>query len=252
MLALLQLLIPVVIGLLLGLIGGGGSVLTVPYLIYVLGQDTKEAFATSLFAVGVAALIGALYHASKSNLVLLKSVLFGFWGMLASYLSARFLVPFLSDELQIKIFAILVLLIAILMLFKKQNSMNNVVDSHSINLVFNFVAVFFSGIFVGTITGIVGVGGGFLIVPALHYFLKMPINKAIGSSLLIIAMQAFSGFLAYQKEIHLNISFIFYFSSLVTLGSLLGSFASSRIKTSILQKIFAITLLIIGLFMLLS
>jgi uncharacterized membrane protein YfcA len=172
--------------------------------------------------------------------------------MLASYLSARFLVPFLSDELQIKIFAILVLLIAILMLFKKQNSMNNVVDSHSSNLVFNFVAVFFSGIFVGTITGIVGVGGGFLIVPALHYFLKMPINKAIGSSLLIIAMQAFSGFLAYQKEIHLNISFIFYFSSLITLGSLLGSFASSRIKTSILQKIFAITLLIIGLFMLLS
>ncbi|MEB3315894.1 MAG: sulfite exporter TauE/SafE family protein [Candidatus Melainabacteria bacterium] len=252
MLALLQLLIPVIIGLLLGLIGGGGSVLTVPYLIYVLGQGTKEAFATSLFAVGVAALVGALYHASKSNLVLLKSVFFGFWGMLASYLSARFLVPLLSDELQIKIFAILVLLIAILMLFKKQNSMNNVVDSHSSNLVFNFVAVFFSGIFVGTITGIVGVGGGFLIVPALHYFLKMPINKAIGSSLLIIAMQAFSGFLAYQKEIHLNISFIFYFSSLVTLGSLLGSFASSRIKTSILQKIFAVTLLIIGLFMLLS
>jgi uncharacterized membrane protein YfcA len=251
MLTVPQLLIPVIIGLVLGLIGGGGSVLTVPYLIYIVGQDTKEAFATSLFAVGVAALVGALYHASKSNLVLLKSVFFGFWGMLASYLSARFLVPFLSDELQIKIFAILVLLIATLMLFKKQNSVN-VVDSYSSNLVFNFVGVFFSGIFVGIITGIVGVGGGFLIVPALHYFLKMPINKAIGSSLLIIAMQAFSGFLAYQKEIHLNISFIFYFSSLVTLGSLLGSFASSRIKTTILQKIFASTLLIIGLFMLLS
>lgn len=181
------------IGLSLGLIGGGGSIITVPVLVYVAGLPVPEAVALSLAVVGTTALVGAFYQARASNVHTKAAVLYGGAGMVGAALGAR-LTPLVPAPVLMLIFASLMVWIGQRMLQKK-GAGADVPESARCDLIRCLAA----GLVIGIGTGFLGVGGGFLIVPALLRFAKMRMPEAIGTSLVIIAVNSFAGFAAHAS-----------------------------------------------------
>lgn len=240
----ITLITPLFIGLILGLIGGGGSVLAVPALVYIYGFSTKPAIAMSLFVVGLSALSAVMVHGHKKDISFKSIIPFILSGMTGSYLSARFLAPLFSDSLQLVLFALMVVLISLYM-FLKRDVREQDDDSQKKPRYFISILV---GLILGSVTGIIGVGGGFLIVPALIMFLGMQLHTAIASSLIIIAVQSFAGLIAYLDFVNLDFKFIGIFSLIFMVGSMIGAKFSSRVPALILSKVFAVLLFFIGLF----
>jgi hypothetical protein len=189
----------VVIGLALGLLGGGGSILTVPILIYFLGQDAQAAVATSLAIVGANAVIGTGMHWRAGHVNIRQALTFGGAGMVGAYLSAN-LAKYLnvSDELLLVLFALLMLVVGVLMLrpikVGSEDENEPCEGCQGFQRVWRTLA---TGLGVGVLTGFLGVGGGFLIVPALVLVLGMPMADAVGSSLLIIVLNSIAGLAGY-------------------------------------------------------
>lgn len=249
MLLSLSILAPLTIGLFLGLLGGGGTVLTVPILIYLFAIDGKVAIAMSLFIVGISSFIAALVHISKKSINLTCTLVFGSFGICGSFLSARYLAPLLAESFQLILFSILIISVAILML---QAPKENLVTAKQ-NLDFKrCLLIAISGSSIGIITGLIGVGGGFLIVPCLVHIMGLSMLEAIGSSLVIVTMQSLSAFIAYLNLVQIPWNFTIRFTFLVILGTLIGTFLTSNINQKYLKKIFAILLLGIGAFILYS
>lgn len=236
-------LIPLFIGAILGLIGGGGSVLAVPALVYIFGLEAKTAIAVSLFVVGIISLIAVINHKHKSNIPIKKLIPFTLAGMLGSYISANYIAAKIPDSIQLIIFAIMVLTISLYMFFKKETPIKDKGNSNQQVLISILI-----GFILGSITGIIGVGGGFLIVPALIIFLQVPLHTAIASSLVIIAAQALTGFFAYINFVHLDYKFMSLFTLTFILGAFIGAKFSSQVPAKILNKVFALTLFLIGIF----
>jgi len=231
--------IPILIGLLLGLLGGGGTVLAVPALIYFYGLETKTAITASLLIVGISSLAVSLKPLLERRLPLRKILVFTLFAVWGAFLSAKFIAGYLSNHTQLLAFGVLVILIGILMLVKITFVPAGLFDFLERR---NWLVAFGAGI----ITGIVGVGGGFLLVPSLHYFLKLPLALAIETSLLIIALQSLSAFLGYVISVKLDYSLLLPFILWVLVGIFIGQFFRTKISESVLKKSFGILLVVLG------
>jgi uncharacterized protein len=234
-----------VIGLSLGLLGSGGSILTVPVLVYLVQEPQKLAIAESLAIVGGISLVGAVPYLLKKH-VHWKSVLwFGIPGVAGTYLGAYFS-QWLSGAMQLLLFALLMLVAAYTM-WRAKNPSADKDKRHPL------WKILLEGLAVGIITGLVGVGGGFLIIPALVLLGGLSMRLAVGSSLLIIAMKSFVGFFKYLSvlsEYHINWGLIALFVSLGIAGSFTGSFLSQKVPQQLLRKLFSVVLVMLGTFIL--
>lgn len=235
------------IGLSLGLLGSGGSILTVPVLVYLVGQDPKVAIAGSLLIVGIISIFSAIPYARQKLVQWRTVVLFGVPGMVGAYLGA-FLAHYVSDEVQMLVFSLLMLSAAYLMFkpMKLEASDGKARANYKIAI---------DGLVVGAITGLVGVGGGFLIIPALVLLGGLSMRLAVGTSLVIITFKSFVGFYEYLNVLEgLNLSIDWYvvtiFSVLGILGGWLGHKVSSRVDQAMLKKGFAVFLVLMGAFIL--
>lgn len=234
-------IVPVFIGLCLGLLGGGGSILAVPALTYIYGLDAKAAIAVSLVTVGFSSLIISLKTLWKKEIELKQIISFTLFSSAAAFLSAKFLAVLLSSETQLIIFSFLVLIVAIKMLSAEKPKHDETKISS--------LQTYTLGAGIGAITGLVGVGGGFLIVPALHYGLKLPMKESIKSSLIVIAIQSLSGFGGYLSNSSLDINLIAEFMTLVLAGTFLGIKLREKSNEKLLKKLFAFLLLSVSAYM---
>ena len=229
-----------VIGLTLGILGGGGSILTVPIFVYVLGFDAKEAIAMSLAVVGAVSLFGAAGHWRAGNVNLRVALVFGVVAMAGTYGGARLAVYF-SGAAQLVLFAV-VMLVAAYFMFRPRT----VEDRHGPPAPMPIPLIVVEGIAVGVLTGLVGVGGGFLIVPALVLLGRIPMKQAVGTSLLVIAMKSAAGFLGYLGQVEVQWGFMAGFSAVAVVGILAGTHLVKYVPQAALQRAFAVFLVVMG------
>ena len=237
----------IAIGLSLGLLGSGGSILTVPVLVYLVGQDEKVAIAGSLFIVGSIALAGGLQFL-RAGFIQWRSVLiFGLPGMLGTYLGAM-LSAYVSGVMQLALFALVMLVASALMLrpFDLQHA-----EGHE-RAAWKIAS---DGLIVGIITGLVGVGGGFLIVPALVLLGGLSMHQAVATSLIVIALKSFSGFYKYldvleQQSLQLDWKTLGIVTALGIIGSVAGSKLARRLPQEKLKRWFGYFLIVMGIYIL--
>ncbi len=234
------------VGLSLGLLGSGGSILTVPVLVYLLGQDEKVAIAGSLFIVGAVALSGGLVFAYRRTVHWRSVLYFGVPGMAGTWVGAWISKP-VSGEVQLIVFAIVMLLAAGLMLRGPQTAREVPVEPPRRSR----LKIGLEGLAVGVLTGFVGVGGGFLIVPALVLLGGLPMHLAIGTSLMIIALKSATGFVKYLEvlgdlDLAVDWSVLLAFTALGVVGSLVGRKIGKRVPAAKLRRVFALFLVVIG------
>lgn len=230
----------ILVGFSLGLLGGGGSILTVPILVYLLGYAPKTAIPVSLLIVGLGALIGAVRHFFKGNVQLKAAFAFLPSAMIGAWIGAR-ISQFINPTLQMLVFATLTILAAAAMLKPQKYKPDQPGKK-------NLVVLVLSAFFVGILTGLVGVGGGFMIVPVLVFFAGMTMLHAVGTSLFIIGLNSLSGFVGYLGLVEIPWNFAFMFSAVVVVGILFGIKASDHIDNNKLKKAFAGMLLVVGTF----
>jgi uncharacterized membrane protein YfcA len=238
------------IGLSLGLMGGGGSVLALPVLVYVMGVAPKSAIAMTLIIVGAVSLLGLIPHWRAGNVNLKVALLFGSATMVGTYAGARIAtLPIVSETFQMLLFAVTMLLAAGFMIrrsFKPPKPDDALAFYPKPLCKYCWLWLLTEGVLVGMLTGLVGVGGGFAIVPALVLLANVPMKQAIGTSLLIIVANSVAGFLGYLGHVsmdwHLVVSFIFAAS----LGTLPGAYLARFVSAQKLQRGFGYFLLAIA------
>jgi uncharacterized protein len=231
------------IGLSLGLLGGGGSILTVPALVYLVGQTPQMAMTTSLAIVGANSLMGATFHHSQGTLDWKVALTFGGAGILISYLSGH-LASHLPPATLLVVFALLMLAIGAMLLFRRGNEADLTYSPKPLML------VLVSGAGVGLLTGLLGVGGGFLVVPALVMLLGLPVQVAVGTSLVVIAMNSLAGFLGHIGNGSFDLVLTLIFAGAGLAGTFAGAKLSRRISSSKLQKAFAWFVIALAFFLL--
>lgn len=241
------------IGLTLGLLGSGGSILTVPVLVYLVGHNDKAAIAESLAIVGAIAFVGMLPYARKRQVDWRSVALFGIPGMGGTYAGA-WLAKFVSGPLQLVLFAVVMLLAAVVM-FRKSKVEAGTSDDTNRRTHHAAWKVVLEGLVVGVVTGLVGVGGGFLIVPALVVLGGLPMRLAVGTSLVVVSLKSFTGFFkylgilgAFGSGVDWNTIGVFALVGIV--GSLIGNVLSQRIQQEALKRAFAGFLVVMGFFVL--
>jgi len=253
----------VIVGVTLGLVGSGGSILTVPILVSVFNIKPEVAFVYSLFIVGTTAIFGSVKDYSQKNIDLRIAFSFGVTSIISVYLTRVFIVPSLPEVLfnlgdfQLNKDSYLLLLFAILMLmasFTMIRKKNYLVDKNQQWIETNKRLIFiFSGLVVGMITGLVGAGGGFLIIPILFLIGRLPMNKAVGTSLMIISMNSIVGFVSnFQHKMTIDWIFLISFSLFTVLGILLGTYLSRFIDGQKLKRIFGWFVMLLGLYIIIS
>jgi uncharacterized protein len=235
------------IGLCLGLMGGGGSILTVPVLVYALGMEAKLSIALSLAIVGGTALIGSLGHWKSGNIHMKLALIFGPIAMVGTFIGAKLSVYF-SSSTQLIIFAVVMLIAAVFMFKDKKNQKDEEGPKDKKELPLLLITI--EGLIVGVLTGIVGVGGGFMIVPALVILGKVPMKQAVGTSLIIISMKSFAGFAGYATNIDIPWDFLGYFMVFTSIGILAGTYFVRFVPQKQLKKSFAVFLVVMGVFIL--
>jgi len=233
------------IGLSLGMLGGGGSILTVPVLVYAMGFAAKPAIALSLPVVGITSLVGAVLHWRLGNVRLRTAVPFGLLAMVGAFLGAKVAV-FLSGPTQLVLLSVVMLVAAALMMRPKQSADASSSRSPSPLLI---VPV---ALGVGLMTGLLGIGGGFLVVPALVLLAGVPMRQAVGTSLVVIAMNSASGFLGYLGNVAIDWAFLAGFTAVAVAGMLIGTTLSRRVPQTALRRAFAVFLIATGSFVLYS
>ncbi len=246
----------VIIGISLGLIGGGGSILTVPILVYILGMDPVLATAYSLFVVGSTSLVGSLTYMRKQLVDYKTALVFAIPSFIAVFLTRKFLMPALPDSLfeiasleitkniGIMVFFAMIMVAASYSMIKGNGKKEVEVSS----VKFNIPMIALEGVVVGGITGIVGAGGGFLIIPALVLLAKLPMKLAVGTSLLIIAAKSLIGFLGDVAEQQINWQFLLIFTFLAIVGIVIGSALSTKINEAALKRGFGWFVLVMGIY----
>lgn len=229
------------VGLTLGLLGGGGSVLTVPLLVYALGLAPKVAIASSLAVVGMVSLVGAHQHARAGNVEVRTAVVFGLVAMVGAWLGARASV-WLPGTVQLALFAVVMLVAAVFMLRGRPDVQGTTPRNRTV--------VATAALAVGALTGVVGVGGGFVIVPTLVLLLGVPMKRAVGTSLLVIAMNSTAGFVGYLSQVTIPWGLLAGFALFALAGIVIGSRLAQHLAAETLRKAFAVFLIMVAVFML--
>ncbi|AXT58135.1 sulfite exporter TauE/SafE family protein [Aquimarina sp. AD1] len=249
-----------IIGVVLGLIGGGGSILTVPIFVYLMHINPVTATAYSLFVVGSSALIGAIKNLRKGIVSLRTAVVFSIPAFIAVYVTRKFLVPAIPDNLfSVAEFVItknigIMVFFAMIMLLASVSMIKNGKDTlqKKEEVLYNYPLIIIEGFIVGVLTGIVGAGGGFLIIPALVLFAKLPMKKAVATSLLIIAIKSLIGFVGDVENLDIDWIFLISFTGISILGIFLGIYLSNFIEGKKLEKGFGWFVLIMGIYILIK
>lgn len=245
-----------IIGLILGILGGGGSILTVPVLVYIFSLNPVTASAYSLFVVGVSGLGGVIRNLKRQLIDYKVGVVYAIPSLIAVYITRKFLIPQLPELLfshgkfQVSrdlglmlFFAFIMLYVAITMIRQKVMISSQSQDrSHSIPI------LAFQGFIVGILTGIIGAGGGFLIIPALVFLAKLPMKRAVATSLFIIAIKSLVGFIGDVENIQIDWIFLLIFTAISVLGLLFGIFISKFINDKKLKRMFGWFVLFMGIF----
>jgi uncharacterized membrane protein YfcA len=239
------------VGLVLGLLGGGGSVLTVPIFIYALHLPVKPAIAMSLCVVGIVAFIGFISHWRQGTVAPKVALIFGPFAVLAAFVGAR-IARHIPPTAQLITFAIVGLAGSVLMLrggFRPAGKRDdNAYQFHHDRRMDVLLAL--QGIGVGLLTGIIGVGGGFLIVPALVLIAGLPMRLAIGTSLLVITMNALSGFAGYISHVPIDWKLVTWFTVVAAVGSIVGTIISKQVPQRRLRQVFGYMMVGVSLYVL--
>ena len=230
------------IGLAHSVFGGGGNILTVPVLVFILGYDTKQAIASSLFIVGISSFIGTINSIRRKELWFKETFLLGMISMFGAFAGAR-LAQTISGDTQLLMFSVATLSAAYFMLTKAGREEPEEKKQNSLFVVF-------IGLPVGIFTSMIGVGGGFLFVPILVLLGSFPVKRAIASSIMLVSMNSFAGFLGYLDQVDLIASDIFFYLVILLAGFFAGFKVKDRIDAANLKKGFAVMLIFVALFVL--
>lgn len=247
----------VFIGIVLGLIGGGGSILTVPVLVYLFGVGAVEATAYSLFIVGATSVVGSASYFRKGLVNIRTAIVFGIPSIAAVYLTRAYIVPVIPEEiftyegflfsrrlLLMLIFAVLMILASYSMIKKKKSP----ATPDSGEQKFNYPLILIEGAIVGVLTGLVGAGGGFLIIPALVLLSKLPMKEAVGTSLAIIAAKSLLGFLGESDETIMDWALLLKVTAVAIGGIFAGIALSKKIEGDKLKPAFGWFVLVMGVY----
>jgi uncharacterized protein len=253
----------ILIGISLGLVGSGGSILTVPVLVYLMNVNPLIATTSSLFIVGSTSLVGGL-RAYAKKMVDFKAVTeFGIPSIFSIFITRHYLLPalpdhfFTVDNVSVSKEMLLMIVFAILMLAASFSMIRNhhaetetgLQETERNNKALPLVLL---GLFVGVVTGLLGAGGGFLIIPSLVLFLRLPMKTAVGTSLLIIAINSLLGFLFSLKQFEYNWTILILFTILSIIGLFIGSKLSDKIPGSSLKKGFGWFVLVMGIYIIIK
>lgn len=248
-------------GVLLGLLGSGGSIITVPALVYLLGVNPKSAIALSLAIVGITAAISAINHFRVGNVNLKVAAIFGLFGTMGTYAGTR-LGLLMSSELQLGLFAFVMYAVAYGMLRPRRKVTpvapaangeelpHAAAEGASKPVHFGYLVLL--GLAVGVLTGMVGVGGGFLIIPALVLFSGIPMKQAVGTSLVIVAVNSGSGFFSYFGTVPLDYTLMATFTAVAITGSFIGARISRCLSPEHLKTGFGVFLVAIATYILIK
>ena len=244
------------IGLVLGLIGGGGSILTVPILVYAMTFNPVIATAYSLFVVGTTSLVGAVKNMMKGMVDFKTAIIFAIPAFIAVYLTRAFLIPAIPDQLftindfivtknlAIMLFFAIIMLLASVSMIRNNSKQND----EDVEITYNYPLIIIEGFVVGIITGIVGAGGGFLIIPALVLLAKLPMKKAVATSLFIIAIKSLIGFLGDVQNLEIDWTFLLLFTSISIIGIFIGIWLNKFIDDKKLRKAFGWFVLVMAIY----
>ena len=250
----------IIIGLTLGLTGGGGSILTVPVLVYLIGVSPVLATAYSLFIVGASSLVGAASFMKQKLVDYKTAMVFGLPALAAVYATRKFIVPVvpeniietssfvLTKDVFIMVFFAVVMVLAAVSMIKKKKK----VEEKEQEIKYNYPMILIEGIGVGMVTGFIGAGGGFLIIPALVVFAKMPMKLAVGTSLLIISFKSLIGFLGDIGEQKIDWTFLLVFTAITIVGIFIGLQLNKKISAQNLKKGFGWFVLFMGVIIILK
>ncbi|MBD7994694.1 sulfite exporter TauE/SafE family protein [Arthrobacter sp. Sa2CUA1] len=241
---LLTLLLSVLIGISLGLLGGGGSILTVPILTYVAGMNPKEAIAASLFVVGATSAVSAVHHARGKRVRWRTGLVFGAAGMAGAF-GGGLLGGHIPGTILMIAFALMMVATSLAMIRGRRNAPDAPRQGD-----LPVGKVIGEGLAVGLVTGLVGAGGGFLVVPALALLGGLSMPVAVGTSLVVIAMKSFAGLGGYLTTVSLDWALVGGVTVAAILGSFIGARLSSRVPEAALRKGFGFFVLAMGVFVL--
>ncbi|WP_373810317.1 sulfite exporter TauE/SafE family protein [Porphyromonas loveana] len=251
----------VLVGISLGLIGSGGSILTVPILVYVMAVEPVLATAYSLFVVGATALVGGIRNATEGKVDFRTAVVFGIPSIAAVYLTRAYLIPLIPDTLfsvgdfqltksvaLMVLFAVVMMMASVSMIRPSKQGEDN---ESSATIRYNYPMILLEGSLVGILTGLVGAGGGFLIIPALVLLARMSMKLAVGTSLFIIAAKSLLGFLGdLQNREAIDWLLLSLFTAFSVVGIFIGSFLSKKIDGGKLKTAFGWFVLVMGVYIL--
>ncbi|MBK9733804.1 MAG: sulfite exporter TauE/SafE family protein [Saprospiraceae bacterium] len=250
----------ILIGVALGLIGGGGSILTVPVLVYLFGVEPVIATAYSLFIVGFTSAVGSVDYLHKGLVNIKTAIVFGIPSIIAVFMTRAYIVPaipsyiFSFSGFIVTKSILLMVLFAILMIaasfsmIKKDKS--DIIRNEAVK--FNYPLILIEGAIVGSLTGLVGAGGGFLIIPALVVLSKLPMKEAIGTSLVIIATKSLIGFIGESNETIIDWRFLSLISAFATVGIFIGMAISKKIDGAKLKPAFGWFVMVMGVYIIIK
>jgi len=251
----------ILIGVALGLIGGGGSILTVPVLVYLIGVDAVAATSYSLFIVGFTSAVGSVTY-FKNKLVNIKTaIIFGIPSIIAVFITRAYIVPAIPKEvftvgefivtksiLMMLLFALLMIAASYSMIKKSKSKTEVSLDEQK----FNYPLILIEGAVVGVLTGLVGAGGGFLIIPALVILSKLPMKEAVGTSLVIIAAKSLIGFFGEGGEAIIDWTLISTVTAFAVGGIFIGALLSKKIDGAKLKPAFGWFVLVMGVYIIIK
>lgn len=244
----------VLIGISLGLIGGGGSILTVPVLVYLFGMDVFLATEYSLFIVGISSLVGSVSYFKKGLVNGKMTVVFGLPSVISIFLTRMYLLPLIPDVLIIvKGFTVtknifLLMIFAGLMILASYKMIRNTTITENSTEEGNVFLAAGQGAVVGILTGLVGAGGGFMIIPALVNLLKIPMKTAIGTSLAIISLNSLIGFLSSMNNTKIEWNVLMSIAVIAVIGIIMGTQLSKKIDGKKLKPAFGWFILVMGIY----